>query len=61
MTPNFFQGARLNKIWVDFTGHPSNQFSVYRLNGQTRVGRYNLNEYILEKSDNYKLTCLESF
>ena len=34
MTPNFFQGARLKKIWVDFTGYPSNQFSGYRLNGQ---------------------------
>ena len=38
MTTNFFQGARLKKnlgrfYWVDFTGHPSNQFSGYRLNG----------------------------
>ena len=35
MTPKFFQGARLKKkIWVDFTGYPSNQFSGYRLNGR---------------------------
>ena len=38
MTTNFFQGARLKKnlgrfYCVDFTGHPSNQFSGYRLNG----------------------------
>ena len=34
MTPNYFQGTRLKKIWVDFTGYPSNQFSGYRLNGR---------------------------
>ena len=43
MTPNFFQAATLKKmcvknepikIWVDFTGYPSNHFSGCRLNGR---------------------------
>ena len=34
MTLNFFQATTMKKIWVDFTGYTSNQFSDYRLNGR---------------------------
>ena len=33
MAPNFFHGARLKAIWVDFTEYPLNQFSGFRSNG----------------------------